>query len=78
MIVRLIIPPGYGMIQANQLYSDITVINATTFTINLDTTQFNAFTTPITSPQDAQYAQSIPFGEVNSTLLASLKNVLPY
>lgn len=78
MIVRLMIPQGYGMIQANQMYSNITVVDATTFTINLDTNLFSAFITPMTSPEDAQYPQSIPFGEVNSTLMASYRNVLPY
>lgn len=78
MIIRLMVPQGYGMIQANQMYSDIVVTGDTTFTINLDTTHFSTFTTPITSPDDAQFPQSVPFGEVNSTLLASTKNVLPY
>ncbi len=78
MIVRLILPPGYGMIQANQLFSDITVTGDTTFSINLDTTLFSPFATPITSPNNEQFPQSVPFGEVNSSLLASYKNVLPY
>lgn len=77
-IVRLIIPLGYGMIQANQLYASIVVTGDTTFTINIDTTQFSPFTTPMTSPDDDQYAQSVPIGEVNSTLQASVRNVLPY
>jgi hypothetical protein len=77
-IVRLLIPNGYGMIQANKLHANIVVLSDTTFNINLDTTLFSAFTTPITFPEDTQYAQCIPLGEVNSTLLASTKNVLPY
>lgn len=78
IILRLNIPPGYGMIQANHLYSDITVTGTTTFTINLDTTHFPPFTTPVTEPDNLQYPQCVPFGEINSTLLASYKNVLPY
>ena len=78
MIVRLIVPQGYGMIQANQLSGIITVTGDTTFSITIDTTTFSPFTTPLTSPQDEQYPQVVPFGEVNSTLLGSYKNVLPY
>ncbi len=65
LIVRLILPPGYGMYQANQALSDITVIDSVTFSMNLDTLQ-------------AQYAQVIPVGEVNSTVYLAYKNVLPY
>lgn len=78
MIVRLIIPQGYGMIQADQLFGPITVTGDTTFLIAIDTTSFSPYTTPVTSPDDAQFPQAVPFGEVNSTLLASYKNVLPY
>jgi hypothetical protein len=75
LVVRLVLPPGWGMVQANQLSSDITVTSSTTFTINLDTTLFNIFTTPA-SP--TQYAQSIPIGEINSTVYLATANVLPY
>lgn len=77
-ILRLVIPAGYGMVQANQLYSDITVTGDTTFTIAIDTTYFSPFTTPGSAPDNEQYPQTVPIGEVNSTLLASTKNVLPY
>lgn len=77
-IVRLYVPNGYGMIQANKLYASIIVLTDTTFSINLDTTLFSAFTTPITFPEDTQYSQCVPLGEVNSTLNSSTKNVLPY
>ncbi len=75
LIVRLILPPGYGMYQANQALSDITVIDSVTFSMNLDTLNFDPFTTPILQ---AQYAQVIPVGEVNSTVYLAYKNVLPY
>lgn len=78
IIVRLLIPNGYGMTQVNKLHADIVVLSDTTFSINLDTTLLSAFTTPITSPEDTQYAQCVPIGEVNSILQASTKNVLPY
>lgn len=75
LIIRLVLPPGWGMVQANQLSSDITVTSPTTFTINLDTTLFNSFETPATP---SQYAQSVPIGEINSTVYLATKNVLPY
>lgn len=78
MIVRLIVPQGYGMVQANQLFGAITVTGDTTFSICIDTTYFSPFTTPMTSPENEQFPQSVPFGEVSSTLLASYRNVLPY
>ncbi len=46
MIVRLIIPKGYGMTQANQLYAPIIVTGDTTFTIDIDTTTFDRFASP--------------------------------
>jgi hypothetical protein len=59
------------MPQADGLSSDITVVTPTTFTINLDTTNFDHFIT-------AGSAQVIPVGEVNSMLTAATQNVLPY
>ncbi len=75
LIVRLILPPGYGMPEVNQKFSDITVVDSTSFTINLDTTFFQSFVVP-GSP--TQYAQAIPMGEINSTVYLATKNVLPY
>ena len=77
LIVRLIVPIGYGMVQANQLSGSIIVTGDTTFTIDIDTRYFSPYTTP-SSPDDLQYPQSVPFGEVNSSLLSSFQNVLPY
>jgi hypothetical protein len=77
-IVRLMVPQGYGMIEANQLFAPITIIDDTNFSIMLNTKNFTPFTTPMTDPDDQQYPQAIPVGEINSTLLASYQNVLPY
>lgn len=46
LIVRLKIPVEQGMEQANNLYGDIEVINDTSFSINIDTTGFDTFSTP--------------------------------
>lgn len=82
LIVRLILPPGYGMEQANQQFSNITVIDTTNFSINLDTTLYRAFILPPVTTEypwsPTEYAQSIPIGEVNSTVYLATKNVLPY
>lgn len=77
-IVRLVIPLGYGMLEANQKQGTITVTGDTTFTIDIDTTHFNAFTTPVTYPQSYQSAQVVPVGEENDQLEGATQNVLPY
>ncbi len=75
LIIRLILPPGFGMSQANQLSSDITVTSETTFTINIDTTDFQPF---VPFSFQSQLPQAVPTGEVNSTVYLAYKNVLPY
>jgi hypothetical protein len=77
-IVRLDIPLGFGMQQANQAFGPILVTSPTTFSIAVDTTQYDAFSAPNTFPLDAQYAQAVPFAEDNSILTAAVQNVLPY
>lgn len=79
LIVRLIIPVGFGMQQANQLSGPIKVINSTQFTMPIDTTQFDPFSIPqaiigsFYTP-----AQVVPIGEVNDILTGATQNVLPY
>lgn len=78
-IVRLYVPLGYGMLQANQLFGSITVVDDTNFTIDIDTRYFDAFTTPDPSSIYAtQSAQSVPIGEINDILTQATLNVLPY
>lgn len=77
-IVRLVIPLGFGMVEANQLFGEIVVTGPTTFTIGIDTTLFGVFAAPSSFPDDAQSAQCVPIGENNNTLKASVQNVLPY
>jgi len=47
LVVRLIIPKGYGMTQANQLYAPIIVTGDTTFTIDIDARYFDKFITTL-------------------------------
>lgn len=86
-IIRLVIPLGFGMslpsqTQGNVLTGQITVIDDSTFSINVDTTQFQTFTlpAPITLKDGtqllAQNAEAVPFGEENGMLTAAVRNVL--
>ncbi len=78
LIVRLDIPAGYGMTSANQKSGAIIVTGDTTFSIDIDTTNFVPFTTPPSYPQNAQYPQVVPIGELNIYLEYATVNVLPY
>lgn len=86
LIVRLDIPIGYGMEQANSLYGPITVLSDSTFSIPIDTTNMDAFVTPAAPvvingnyfTRNPNPAQSVPIGEINEQLINAVKNVLPY
>lgn len=79
LIIRLRIPEGFGMVQADGLYGVITVLSDTQFTISIDTTYFDPFVIPSYQPGfNGTPAQAIPTGEVNSTLIFATQNVLPY
>lgn len=76
-IVRLIVPLGWGMTQANTLFGTITVVTPTSFTIDIDTTFFNPFVTPPNpSPHIVSVAQAIPIGEIAYNLRSATRNVL--
>lgn len=75
-IIRLDVPNGYGMVQANQLYGPIVVLSPTTFSIAIDTRFFDSYTTPSTAPLNEQYPQSVPIGEIDTTLAAATLNIL--
>lgn len=77
MIVRLDIPPGVGMQQANQLTGTIFVTGSTTFTISIDTTAFDPFVIPSMPPPAYTCAQCVPVGEDADILTAAVQNVLP-
>ena len=46
MAVKLFVPQPYRMYQANGLVGTITEINGSDFTLNLDSSQFDAFVVP--------------------------------
>lgn len=77
-IVRLIIPNGFGMTQANQLKGAIVVDSPTTFLIDIDTIFFDPFVVPAENPGHYYTkAQVVPVGELSATLRAATQNVLP-
>ena len=75
-IVRLYIPLGFGMEQADEETGTITIIDDTSFFMDIDTTTYDIFAAPADFPLDRQYAQVVPIGEINSTLLGSTQNQL--
>ena len=78
VIIRLNIPQGYGMQEVNQMFGPIMVVDNVTFTIAIDTTLFSPFSVPGTFPDNYQYPQCVPFGEINETLKSATVNVLPF
>lgn len=93
-IVRILIPSlfggnnlnqyTFGMIQINNQMGVINVINTTQFYIDIDTTNYDAFSIPpniifpIGPSDQLQYAQVVPVGELATQLNASTVNILPY
>ena len=78
MICRLNIPVGFGMQQANQLYGEIIVTSATTFTINIDTSLMDAYVISGTFPFSYQSGQVTSIAENNNTILNAVRNTLPH
>jgi hypothetical protein len=80
LIVRLIVPRVYGMVDINNMTGTITVLSPTTFSIDIDSTNFNPFTYPGPTPPvgTTTPAQVIPIGEINSILTQATYNALPY
>lgn len=58
MAVRLFVPQTYGMYQANNLTGTITAISGSTFSLNIDSSLFDAFVIPsgVTIEQPASLA----------------------
>jgi hypothetical protein len=76
LIVRLDIPLENGMQQISGVPSPyvtypITVTSATTFTVPVDSTNFQAFVNNVCTPV-------VPVGEINSQITNATRNVLPY
>ena len=79
LIVRLVVPEGFGMVKANELSAPITVINSTQFTMPVNTTYFDPFVIPTYQPGFfGTPAQVVPVGELSDLLTMATQNVLPY
>ncbi len=63
MNVRLYVPRTYGMYQANGLVGTILGISGNVFTLNLDSSQFDTFSVPITNVESP--ASLSPYGSKN-------------
>ena len=79
-IVRFDMPLGTGMPQINQQVGTIlTIPTPTTFTVSIDTTQYDPFVgSPTFPPAYAGDPQVVPIAENNDILTAATQNVLPY
>lgn len=76
-VVRFDIPPAVGMQQLNQQISPIIVTGPTTFTITIDTTNYQLFAIPVgTGPQVDICPLVVPIGSENNTLKPALVNQL--
>ena len=78
LIVRLIIPTGFGQAELNEFHGAIEVLSSTTFSIDINTQFIAPWSAPDEYPANAQYAQVVPIGEVNSSVYGATQNVLPY
>lgn len=57
-LVRLNIPANYGMWQANGLTAQITAVNGSNITVNVDSSLFDPFSVPVSGEQPASLAPS--------------------
>lgn len=62
-LVRLTVPQTYGMYQANGLIGQITLVNGSNFTLNIDSSGFDPFVVPSGNVQ--QPASLAPSGSRN-------------
>jgi len=76
-IVRLMVPSAYGMTQMNQLVGTISVTGTDTFSIDINSSLFDSFTTPANpSPRVRSCAHVVPVGEINGRLTSATYNDL--
>jgi hypothetical protein len=79
LIVRVLIPSGFGMEQIDKKIGIVTVINDTQFFVDINSTNFDPFVVPSYNPGHfGTPAVVVPVGEVNDILTMATQNVLPY
>ena len=58
-LIKLLIPNSFGMWQANNKIATVTAVSGSNITVNIDSSQFDAFVVPaITAEQPASLASS--------------------
>ena len=76
-LVRLYIPPQWGIVELNGLKGYVVAVSNTTITVDIDSTKFTQFSTPsVTYPVIVQQPQAIPAGDANtgySTIVSNNK-----
>jgi len=84
-IVRLTISPNCGMPQINGQTATITVIDATSLSVPIDTRTYQPFVIPedpdnpgFPYPNQQPCSFVIPIGEITSQLSAAEQNILPF
>ena len=76
MVVKLVVPPACGMQGVSGLQGVITVIDATNFLIDIDTTMFVPFAIPVSpNPKADICAQTVPVGDVSNNFQGLVKNL---
>jgi hypothetical protein len=78
LIARMVVPYNYGMYEINDIKSPITVLTDTTFSIPINTTNFNTFIVPTEATDQPLFnvAQVVPVGEIAANLDQSFVNIL--
>jgi hypothetical protein len=62
-IIRFEIPAVCGMVQLNGLAGTVTAVTASTFTVNINSSAFTAFTFPTAAQMPSSYGIAVPVGE---------------
>lgn len=78
LVVRILVPElRFGMVQLDKQVGTITVTGDTTFTIDIDTSNYDTFVIP--DPEEtftAAFPAVVPVGEINSKLNQATHNIL--
>ena len=77
LVVRIYVPAlRFGMTQIDTLSGTITVTAPTTFTIDIDTRNFDTFTIPDPEePFTNAFPMVVPVGQVNDSIAQATRNV---
>ncbi len=79
LIVQLLIPRGFGMVSLNKFMGPITVIDSSSFSMDVSALNLDPFVIPAIQPGNfGTVAQVVPVGEVALSVAQSTRNVLPY